>query len=227
MTNLPPPSSPQETPPHNCWDPSHLPSGDKELIGVPFTRETENGTEWGIELKGSSIDALNAEIAREEKWDRRWLNMVKEVLSWSQDRSTKCGCVIVSPDNAVLAVGYNGLPRGIEYTEERHERPEKYYWFEHSERNAIYNAARTGTSLVGATAYVSGPPCHDCARGLCQVGIRRVVIPKYHNFLDKAKDARWGESCNRAQQMMELAGVSYEELDLGVRTDGKDSETDS
>lgn len=146
-------------------------------------------------------------------WNARWMEVVRTVMSWSSDRSTKCGCVIVNEDNHQVAVGYNGLPRDIKYTEERQERPEKYYWFEHAERNAIYNAARAGHKLDGCIAYISGPPCHDCARGLIQAGISRIKIPKYHNFLDKEKDERWRESCDRAMRMLKEAGVDFQILE--------------
>lgn len=160
------------------------------------------------------------EKARRDKWDKRWLGLVKEVMTWSSDRSTQCACVLVQHDNSIISLGYNGLPRRVDYTEERHERPEKYYWFEHAERNALYNANRIGANTEGATAYVSGPPCHDCARGLVQAGIYRVVIPKMHNFLDKASNERWKESCDRAMQMFKEAGVWFDVVDVGVRTDG-------
>ena len=59
---------------------------------------------------------------------------------------------------------------------ERLERPEKYLWMEHAERNAIYNAARHGTQMQGCTLYVELLPCMDCARAIVQAGIREVVV---------------------------------------------------
>ena len=60
--------------------------------------------------------------------------------------------------------------------EERFERPEKYKWIEHADRNAIYNAARVGISLEGCKMYLSFYPCIECARGIIQVGIKEVVV---------------------------------------------------
>jgi len=71
-------------------------------------------------------------------WDARFMNLARHISEWSKDRSTKVGVVIVGPENEVRALGYNGFPRGIDDdAPDRHERPEKYLWVEHAERNAI------------------------------------------------------------------------------------------
>lgn len=76
------------------------------------------------------------------------INMVK--ISWaeyfrkiahtiklkSKDQNTQIGAVIVGQNNEIVSTGYNSFPRGIhDGMEHRQERPEKYYWFEHAERN--------------------------------------------------------------------------------------------
>jgi dCMP deaminase len=73
--------------------------------------------------------------------------------------------VIVRSDRLIRSVGYNGFVRGVDDDiASRHERPAKYSWIEHAERNAIYNAARFGVPLTGATCYVNWFPCIDRAR---------------------------------------------------------------
>ena len=109
-------------------------------------------------------------------WDTRWLELARDIGNWSKDRSTKVGCVIVGDARQLLSSGYNGFPRGInDDIDERHERPGKYKWTEHAERNAIYNAARHGVRLSGATIYVLWYPCTDCARAIIQSGITGLV----------------------------------------------------
>ena len=78
----------------------------------------------------------------------------------------------------VLAQGYNGFPRGIDDSEERYnDRERKYGLVVHAEMNVIYNATYNGVSLDGATLYVTGlPVCSECAKGIIQVGIKRVVM---------------------------------------------------
>lgn len=101
------------------------------------------------------------------------------VATWSKDRSTKVGCVIVGTASQVLSLGYNGFPRLVDDdVEERHERPAKYFYAEHAERNSVYNAARTGVSLVGSTLYCTLFPCSDCARAIIQSGVSTVVTLK-------------------------------------------------
>ena len=108
-------------------------------------------------------------------WPQYFIEMATLVASRSEDLSTHVGCVIVGPDHEVRSTGYNGFPRGVEATPERLERPAKYAWTAHAEINAVGNAARSGVSLKGCTAYVTHAPCDDCTRLLIQSGITEVV----------------------------------------------------
>jgi len=79
------------------------------------------------------------------KWDVRFLELAKQIASWSKDPSTQVGCVVVGPDREIRSTGFNGLPRGIEDTEERlNNREMKYPLICHAEENAIMHAARIG-----------------------------------------------------------------------------------
>lgn len=102
---------------------------------------------------------------------------VSHAQEFSKDASTKVGALVVSPDSyEIRSIGYNGQPRGCaDDKPERCERPEKYFWNEHAERNAIYNAARVGTRLDGGILVVSLFPCMDCARAVAQTGLIGVV----------------------------------------------------
>jgi len=140
-------------------------------------------------------------------WDYRWLELADHVGSWSKDRSTKVGCVIVGDANQVLALGYNGFPRGVDdYVPERHQRPRKYQWTEHAERNAIYNAARTGTRLTGAVLYVPWFPCIDCARGVIQAGISAIVTRTPESYAVEFMK-RWGEDFKVSYEILSEAKV--------------------
>ena len=110
-------------------------------------------------------------------WDDYYLGICKVVARRSKDPNTKIGCVIVGPAHEIRTTGYNSFPRGIrDDVPERSQRPTKYLWIEHAERNAICNAARCGTALEHCTIYVEIMPCMDCARAIVQAGIREVVI---------------------------------------------------
>lgn len=154
-------------------------------------------------------------MQRFQGWDDYFLQMAEFVAQKSKDDSTQVGCVITNESQAVVSTGYNGFPRGVrEDVDLRHARPEKYFWNEHAERNALYNAARMGSRTEGCTAYLAGipriPVCVDCARGLIQAGISRVVV------LLPLPEApiwdRWAESWARAAEMMQEAGLEITEV---------------
>lgn len=110
-------------------------------------------------------------------WDEYYLNICKVTATRSKDPDTQVGCVIAGPAHEIRSTGYNSFPRGIrDDVAERFQRPTKYLWMEHAERNAILNAARVGTPLEGCSLYVELMPCMDCGRAIVQAGIREVVI---------------------------------------------------
>lgn len=139
-------------------------------------------------------------------WTEYFLNIAEQVKLKSKDQSTQIGAVIVGQDNEVLSTGYNSFPRGMDDSiQERQERPEKYFWFEHAERNAIYNAARIGVSLKNSTIYLtSGLPCMDCARGIVNSGIKTVWCKRVCTTKNKEK---WEESQSKSMQLLNECGV--------------------
>lgn len=140
------------------------------------------------------------------RWDQRYLKLAEEVASWSKDPSRKIGAVAVGTKGQVLAQGYNGFPRGINDSEERYnDRERKYELVVHAEMNVIYNATYNGVSLDGATLYVTGlPVCSDCAKGIIQVGIKRVVMR------DMVIPQTWITSWNKTQEMFNETSIQFE-----------------
>lgn len=145
-----------------------------------------------------------------KSWDQLFLNMAFMIALKSKDPSTKTGCIIVDKNHRVRSMGFNGFPSGvIDTTPERYERPIKYSWTEHCERNAIFSAARIGVSLDGCTSYQTGPSCHECARAHIQAGIKEVVWPIDCDFESPRVWPRWKESCELAWEMFDEAGVIW------------------
>lgn len=141
-------------------------------------------------------------------WHQYFMSMVHLCAMKSRDPSSKIGAVVVGPDRAIRSTGYNGLPRGVEYAPGRDEKPEKYYWYEHAERNSVFNAARIGVSTLGCTMYVNVMPCADCARAIINSGIREVVVWERRPDEADTMKPRWGDSMDRAREMMKEAGVA-------------------
>lgn len=144
------------------------------------------------------------------KWEEYFRTIVRTVKLKSKDQHTQIGALIVGKDNEIVSTGYNSFPRGIaDDVNERQERPEKYYWFEHAERNAIYNAARIGVSTKDCTMYLTcGIPCADCARGIINSGIAKIVCELDSSF--GARGDMWDEHAKRSLIMFEEAGVEVQ-----------------
>ncbi len=133
------------------------------------------------------------------------MSMCEFLASWSEERGRKVGAVIVGSGNTVVSSGYNGLPRGVlSHFENRHDRSsgEKYYWFEHAERNAIYNAARLGIGIEGCRIYTNLFPCADCTRAIIQSGIVRIITRT-----PPENDPIFRDSMNISMKMLGEAGV--------------------
>jgi dCMP deaminase len=140
-------------------------------------------------------------------WDNKFLELAQSVSIWSKDPSTKIGVVAVNPEKKqILSTGYNGFPRGIVDTTERlNVRSIKYQLVVHGEQNCIYNACLNGTCLNGSTFYIYGLPCcSECAKGLIQVGVKR-VITKY----PKTTQAKWIESTIMSNFMFDEVGIEH------------------
>lgn len=127
---------------------------------------------------------------------KKYLEIAYAVAKLSKDESTKVGALILGPSQEVRSLGYNGAPRGCAADEDARgrERPEKYFWFSHAELNAISNAARVGTPLLGSSIVVTHFPCMDCARAIVQSGIVAVYVPTPSVEFER----RWYEHIKRA-----------------------------
>lgn len=137
------------------------------------------------------------------EWDARFLDLARQVATWSKDRSRQTACLIVGPHREIRSTGYNGFPRGVDDSlDERHARPAKYKWTEHAERNAIYNAAAVGVPLRGCLMYLMWYPCADCARAIIQAGITTLVCvePDWN-------DPIWAADFAVVPQMLAEGGV--------------------
>lgn len=145
-------------------------------------------------------------------WDRRFLRIAEEVRLWSKDPGTKVGCVLVT-DRRMIASGYNGFPSTLSDSLELYEdRDYKLAVTVHAEANAILNAAKNGAKTQSCTAYVTFPPCSQCAAALIQAGVSKVICPN-----PATAPERWRASFKLANEMLYQSGVKllyYSENDL-------------
>lgn len=152
----------------------------------------------------------------ELNWHKYFFQMCDFVATKSKDRATKIGAIIVGPDNEIRSTGYNGFPRGInDDIDDRHNRPNKYMYTEHAERNAIYSAARTSISVNKCRMYIDYYPCADCARAIIQSGISKILINK-RDWENRVAywEQRWKESCDCAKEMLHEANIEIELVEI-------------
>ena len=134
------------------------------------------------------------------------MELAEDVSTWSKDPRRKIGAVAVdSEDKRVLSTGYNGFPKRIRDDPQRmNDSGTKSKYVIHAEMNCIFNAVYTGVSLRDTTLYVYGLPiCSECAKGVIQVGIKKVLC----KYKTGDGDIRWLESFTHSQAMFMEAGV--------------------
>ena len=145
------------------------------------------------------------------KWDKRYMGIAREVSTWSKDPSRQIGAVAVGEKGQILAQGYNGFPRGIKDSEERYsDREKKYKYVVHAEMNCIYNASWNGVSLNNSIFYVYGlPVCSECAKGLIQVGVKKVVVQVPNQI---SIPIHWLKHEKTTKELFREAGIEYAKL---------------
>ena len=137
-------------------------------------------------------------------WDEYFMGVAQLSAMRSKDPNTQVGACIVSQDNKILSMGYNGFPVGCSddefpWSREGEELERKYVYTVHSELNAILNYR--GGSLEGAKLYVTLFPCNECAKAIIQAGIRTVVYDCDKYSLTPSVIA--------SKKMFDAAGVRY------------------
>ena len=135
-------------------------------------------------------------------WDEYFMGVAQLSAMRSKDPNTQVGACIVSQDNKILSMGYNGFPIGCSDDEypwkrEGEELERKYVYTVHSELNAILNYR--GGSLEGSKLYVTLFPCNECAKAIIQAGIKKIVYES-----DKYAET---EAIYASKRMLQAAGV--------------------
>lgn len=135
-------------------------------------------------------------------WDEYFMGVALLAAQRSKDPSTQVGACIVSPENKILSVGYNGMPTGCDdddfpWAREGDRLETKYPYVCHAELNAILNTR--GFNLTGSKIYVPLFPCNECAKAIIQAGIRTVIY-----LSDKYAET---DEVRASKRMLNAAGV--------------------
>ena len=139
-------------------------------------------------------------------WDEYFMAIAKLSAMRSKDPSTQVGACIVSENNRILSIGYNGAPNGYHDDDFPWEREgdflnTKYAYVVHAELNAILNSSK---SVRDCTIYVSLFPCNECAKAIIQSGIKKIVYES-----DKYADS---DNTIASKRMLRAANVQLEQL---------------
>ena len=137
-------------------------------------------------------------------WDAYFMGVALLSAERSKDNNTQVGSCIVSSDNKILSMGYNGMPTGCNDDRMPWERignplDTKYLYVCHAELNAILNYG--GGSLKGSRIYTTLFPCNECTKAIIQSGIREVIYD-----CDKYADS---PSVRASKRMFKAAGVAF------------------
>ncbi|MCR5650755.1 MAG: dCMP deaminase family protein [Lachnospiraceae bacterium] len=137
-------------------------------------------------------------------WDEYFMGIAVLSGMRSKDPNSQVGACIVSSDNKILSMGYNGFPIGCSdddfpWCREGDPLENKYFYVTHSELNAILNYR--GGSLEGSRLYVTLFPCNECAKAIIQSGIKSIIY-------DSDKYAELASTI-ASKRMLDAAGVSY------------------
>lgn len=160
-----------------------------------------------MEELNNKVDPRNAAT-----WDETFMRMALVVADRSKDPSTQVGACIVSAENRILSLGYNGTPNGWNDKDFPWEKTAdstldtKYPYVIHAERNAVLNYGGVHSQLRGSKVFVTHFPCNECAKELVQVGVKEVVYLHSHDSSDFSTQASF--------RMFEMCGLEVRQLDF-------------
>ena len=136
-------------------------------------------------------------------WDQYFMAIAKLSAMRSKDPNTQVGACIVSNDNRILSIGYNGAPNGFDdskfpWGREGDELNTKYFYVCHAEMNAVLNYRGSKKDLENAKIYVDLFPCNECAKIIIQSGIKNIIYScdKHANTPSVIASKRLLEECN-------------------------------
>ena len=151
-------------------------------------------------------------------WDEYFMAIAKLSSMRSKDPSTQVGACIVSHDNRILSIGYNGAPNGFDDTvfpwnREGDMLNTKYAYVCHAEMNAILNYRGSRKDLESAKIYVDLFPCNECAKLIIQAGIKEVLYLS-DQFKDKEGNLKETDAVKASKRMFDECGVNYHQLKI-------------
>jgi dCMP deaminase len=182
------------------------------ICGSMYTIATEPQITKNVRNAGKLKNSTMFDTKKPDSWDNIFF---QEAVLWarkSHDTQTQCGCVLVK-DKTSISSGYNGFIRDIDDSVLPNIRPEKYPFMIHAESNAIYNSARIGRCTMGASAYITAPPCLQCLQMLYQCGIKEILYSDISNPKMCIYSHSWSTIHSMIKDKIDLRFIAKEQLD--------------
>ena len=161
---------------------------------------------------------LNKKRENYISWEEYFMSIAKLSAMRSKDPSTQVGACIVSNDNRILSIGYNGAPNGFSddkfpwARKAENNLDTKYPYVCHAELNAILNYRGSKKDLEDAKLYVDLFPCNECAKIVIQSGIKEIIYlsDKYATSENNIASRRLFDSCGVTYRNMVTDGKKIE-----------------
>lgn len=148
-------------------------------------------------------------------WDEYFMGVAELSAMRSKDPSTQVGACIVSADNRILSIGYNGAPNGFEdenfpWARDGEKIYTKYPYVCHAEMNAILNYRGSKKEFENAKIYVDLFPCNECAKLIIQSGIKEVIYlsDKYNGTDENIASKRLFDTCKIKYKQIECKEIN-------------------
>jgi len=169
-------------------------------------------------------EVLNQQRKDNLNWDEYFMAVAKLSAMRSKDPNTQVGACIVSDDNRILSIGYNGTPNGYKdecFPWEREGDPlhTKYMYVVHAERNAILNFRGNNKELENSKIFVDLFPCNECAKEIIQSGIKEVIYlsDKYAHTNETIVSKKLFDECGITYRQLSNENQKIIEINLKVK----------
>ena len=170
------------------------------------------------------MEVLNKQRKDNLKWDEYFMAVAKLSAMRSKDPNTQVGACIVSKDNRILSIGYNGTPNGYNdecFPWDREGDPlnTKYMYVVHAERNSILNFRGNNKELENSKIYVDLFPCNECAKEIIQSGIKEVIYlsDKYAHTNETIVSKKLFDECGIKYRQLDKENQKKIEIDLEIK----------
>ena len=147
-------------------------------------------------------------------WEKYALKLAEVAALRSPDPFRKVGCSVLDSENRIISLGYNGLAKGKEVSDDFwKDRDKRRPFMIHAEMNALSLIKRGSGKLLASTLL----PCSCCANVIAAHGIETVIFSEiYENDCSAFEIFKF-----HGIKLMKISLDDSEEYDIVPQTDLK------